>query len=331
MILSLFPLLAAVMVLACVPAAYAADCSNPSKPESTLLYNQASHVLQYCDGTNWIATGTATTPNGDTTTGLVGWWKLDEGSGTTVADASGNGNTGTLTNGATWTTGQFNSAVNLDGTNDYVSIANESNFDFERTQAFNISAWVNRTSTATEDDIVEKVVTGSSYRGYTLWLSETGAIPCSNCIYANLNNNDAGLNNSISVYTSGVSTGSWHHIVMTYNGSSQASSVKIYVDGVSQSITILRDTLSGTILNNNNLLIGDDIPGDPCCFFGGKIDDVRIYNRALSAADVAVLYVNGFCASPTGPERTIRYNADQRTLQYCNGQNWIGMAQVYTA
>ena len=50
--------------------------------------------------------------------------------------------------------------------------------------------------------------------------------------------------------------------------------------------------VSNSILNNQNILIGDDRPEDTCCFFGGKIDDVRIYNRVLSAAEVRKLYID---------------------------------------
>src|SRR5690348_6703426 len=63
---------------------------------------------------------------------LQAWWKFNEGSGTTAADFTGNGNTGTLTGGASWTTG----AVVLDGVDGYVAVANEANFDRERTDPF---------------------------------------------------------------------------------------------------------------------------------------------------------------------------------------------------
>src|SRR3989344_5954676 len=76
------------------------------------------------------------------TSGLVGYWNFDEGTGTTAQGSSGNNNTGILTNGPTWTTGKIGQALNFDGVDDYVDVANESNFDFERTDSFSISAWV---------------------------------------------------------------------------------------------------------------------------------------------------------------------------------------------
>src|SRR3989338_1965645 len=56
------------------------------------------------------------------TSGLVGYWTFDEGAGTTANDSSGNNNTGTLTNGPTWTTGKIGQALNFDGSDDYVKI-----------------------------------------------------------------------------------------------------------------------------------------------------------------------------------------------------------------
>src|SRR5207253_2828346 len=75
-------------------------------------------------------------------TGLVGWWKFNE-SGGNAADSTGHGNTGTLNGDAAYTTGQNSTnAITPDGTGDYVEVANESNFDFERTDPFSWSAWI---------------------------------------------------------------------------------------------------------------------------------------------------------------------------------------------
>ena len=82
------------------PARAAAGCSSPAGSEGTFVYNADNHVLQYCDGTNWVAAG-----ENIPISGLVGWWNFDEGSGTSAADSSGNGNTGTTDGAPTWTTG----------------------------------------------------------------------------------------------------------------------------------------------------------------------------------------------------------------------------------
>src|SRR3989344_3227356 len=101
------------------------------------------------------------------TSGLVGHWTFDEGSGTTAQDSSGNNNTGILTNGPTWTTGKIGQALNFDGVDDYVDVANESNFDFERTDPFSISLWVNYNTTATNMALVNKMQPSGNFPGYT--------------------------------------------------------------------------------------------------------------------------------------------------------------------
>src|SRR3989344_7937539 len=83
-------------------------------------------------------TGTNFKSGWDKENGLVGNWRLDENSGTSTADVSGNSNNGTLTNGPTWTTGKLNSAVNFDGTNDRIAIGS----DVIGTGADTISAWI---------------------------------------------------------------------------------------------------------------------------------------------------------------------------------------------
>jgi hypothetical protein len=72
-----------------------AACFNPPGSAGTLNYNGGSRTYEYCDGGSWVRMGGA----GNTTNGLIGWWKLTDGSGTSAADSSGNGNTGTLENG----------------------------------------------------------------------------------------------------------------------------------------------------------------------------------------------------------------------------------------
>src|SRR5260370_39508222 len=75
-----------------------AECSGPAGIEGALMYNGTYHMLQWCDGTSWQAVTAASSSSFGPTTGLVGWWKFDETSGTSAADSSSTGNTGTLTN-----------------------------------------------------------------------------------------------------------------------------------------------------------------------------------------------------------------------------------------
>ena len=80
--------------------------------------------------------------------GLVAYWKFDEGSGTTVSDSSGNGNTGTLVNGPLWTAGRVGNALFFDGIDDNVTVPDSNSLDLS--SSFTLSAWVNPASTFTD-------------------------------------------------------------------------------------------------------------------------------------------------------------------------------------
>jgi hypothetical protein len=73
--------------------------------------------------------------------GPVGWWKFDESSGTTAADSSGSGNTGSLINGPVWTSGQIGNALSFDGSNDVVNAGSSASLD--DLPALTLSAWIN--------------------------------------------------------------------------------------------------------------------------------------------------------------------------------------------
>ena len=99
--------------------------------------------------------------------GLVAYWKFDEGSGTSVADSSGNGNTGTLINGPQWTAGRLGNALFFDGIDDNVTVPDSASLDLS--SAFTLSAWVNPASTFTDF----RSILVKNYK-YYLYASSTG-------------------------------------------------------------------------------------------------------------------------------------------------------------
>ncbi len=263
-----------------VPGAGGGGCLNPAGSEGHMIYNSTSQVMQYCDGTTWISI--AGPPSTPPASGLIGYWKFDEGSTTSTADSSGNGNGGTLSNGAAWTTGKDTNGILFDNNNDSVDIANESNFDFDRTSPFTVSAWIYRQSNSSEDDIIEKY-NGGAVSGWTLWFNASSSL-----LTFDIGNSSI---NRISITTlAPISLNTWHHVAVTYSGSSAASGAKIYVDGVQQTVTIGTDALTASALNNNPVVIGSDASGSTCCVFDGKIDEVRVYNRALSGGEIRDIY-----------------------------------------
>ena len=233
------------------------------------------------------------------TNGLLGWWKFDETSGTSTADSSGNGNTGTVKPNATgvWVAGHINNAANLDGTSQYVDVANPSNFNFDTNQPFTLAAWVYRNSSAdTDDEIMAKLKQTTGY-GYSLFMvndgatnfCNTGSSCTTNCLIVNFTGNSTIC--AIAQGNTSVTPGAWHYVVATYDGSQDVSGFQIYVDGVAQSLSTIGTTMGLGSTNTQDLLIGQDIKSSSD-YFGGKIDDARVYNRVLSASEVQQLYNN---------------------------------------
>jgi hypothetical protein len=107
-----------------------------------------------------------------------------------------------------------------------------------------------------------------------------------------LNNGASGWIEAISPSNS-LPTGQWNHVVATYNGSNAATGLKIYINGAEQSVARSANNFPGSgILNNETLKIGTDT-GATSAVFGGRLDDVRVYNRLLTSGEVSSLYASG--------------------------------------
>ena len=206
--------------------------------------------------------------------GLVGYWRFDEGGGTTAGDSSGGGNTGTLTNGPTWTGGQVGStAISFDGVDDYVNIADNNLLDFG-TGDFTVGFWVKIPINASLwPGIVTKGGSASAVAhtwGFLLTSTFTNQVRFEQA-------SDAGGTFDVNI-DSGVLSNGWHHILARRSG----ATTQLYVDGLFK----VEDTSAGSDLNNTSpIRMGSN--GSPSA---STVDDVRIYNRALSAAEIQALY-----------------------------------------
>ena len=247
----------------------------------------------------------------DTTTGLVGHWTFDDGSGTTAADTSGNGNDGTLVNTPTWTTGRIGGALDFDYTSSqYVDMGLPA--ELQLTNTGSVSAWVryNDQSVSGSWTYIAGATNASTDRnGYALvvWPANRPSIAV----------DSATAHNQFSAPLT-YDDGSWHLVTGTWDG----SDVILYIDGLEVGSTA--QTLNANVIYNIN--VGRD-SANTNAYFNGTIDDVRIYNRALSAADVAALYtgMGAQCSNPSGMAGEITYNTDLNVLQYCNGGNWVAV------
>ena len=208
--------------------------------------------------------------------GLVGAWSFDgpDMSLTKAHDRSGNGNDGVLTNGPRTALGRIGQALEFDGVDDYVTTSDIAAMDDQT--AFTVSQWVYLNSTA--DD---QTFTGKNAGGVGLFTQT-------------FSGNDVafGFNASSFVYTNAnvVSTGVWQHWVGVYDNALGTNKHKIYLNGVRQAVTNNTDPDSVTSTGANTAIFEIGRNNALGRYVAGTIDDVRIYNRALSAEEVKRLY-----------------------------------------
>jgi RHS repeat-associated protein len=208
-------------------------------------------------------TGTSITSSSDRE-GLVAAYGFEESSGTSVVDKSGNGNNGTLENVTRITQGRFGRALDFDSSSDKVVVPDSNSLDL--TGAFTLEAWVrpDAIGSASAQKIIEKGSSAScAAPAYGLYASTsaTAALPRG---YA--------CGSFVEAKGSALLKGMWSHVAVTVNGSKGA---KFYVNGSEVSSGTFSSLTAATA---GQLLIG---PG-----FDGQIDEVRIYSRQLSTAEV---------------------------------------------
>src|SRR2546425_523010 len=196
--------------------------------------------------------------------GLVAAYGFAEGAGTTVADSSGNNNMGTIS-GATWTTaGRFGNALAFNGTSAVVTVPNSTSLQL--TTGMTLEAWVYPTVAPTGwRAVIDKNVD----RYYLVASSDEGKRRVIGGTWA------AGNQNTVGPSVLAVNT--WTHLAATFDG----ATVRLYVNGAqvaSQAQTTPLTTSTGTLQIGGDAYTGEN--------FAGRIDEVRIYNRALTLAEI---------------------------------------------
>jgi len=204
---------------------------------------------------------------------LVGWWMFDDGSGTVAKDSSGKGNDGTLNGGPQWVSGYSGGALKFDGTDDYVDCGNDASLDLT---AWTIAFWLN---SAQNKDWSAYVVKGlDAAENYEVLTYGDGHMHMPILF--------AGGNRTMGNTAPGtVVVGEWAHFTYTY---SSTTGRRFYKDGS----LIFSDAESGTPqLSTEVLTIGNERPMTR--FTNGTMDDVRIYNRVLTAGQVKAISTGG--------------------------------------
>ena len=196
--------------------------------------------------------------------GLVGAWAFGEGAGTTTADGSGNGNTGTITAGSWSTQGRYGNALSFNGNNSVVRVPSSASLNL--TTAMTLSAWIRPASSQPG----WRTILQRQADAYFLTAgSDSPRRPAGGGTLG------GGVHYLIGPTANPVSI--WTYLAVTYDG----STLRLYVNGTQVGSRAATGAIQTT---TNPLWIGGNQPYGE--FFRGLIDEVRVYNRALSQADI---------------------------------------------
>lgn len=199
---------------------------------------------------------------------------LAQGEGKQVIDQIDPKRKGIIHGNANWVTSPHDQGVKFDGKS-YIDLGNVC--DFERTDQFSYGGWLNMDPKGS-GALLAKMDGANSHRGYDILIAgEKIAVHIIN----------KWPTNAIKVTTKKkIKPGTWHHVFVTYDGSSKAKGVKIYVDGKLWDWTIEQDRLSDSIRTPKTLLIGSRHPGSR---LRGTVDEIAVFNRVLNQAEIETL------------------------------------------
>ena len=209
---------------------------------------------------------------------LVGCWPMEEGSGPIIVDQSGNGHNGTLYGTPSWVPG-YNGlyALQVNGTTDY-ALADDSD-GLDLTTGLTLAAWIRPGKYATQDLI--KKATNGGVNGFELSVATTKTDDSSRKVFFRINQAATGDTYRINATTVYPIDGTWMHVAATFDG----ANMRLYINGTEESIL----SAPGLVIETNTLPLGIGAQSDGTRRFQGAVDDARVYNRALSAAEILAL------------------------------------------
>lgn len=240
------------------------DATNIDTPPTV---GTTGYAVEFADGVPTVTQASAITG------GLVGWWKFEEGTGTTAADTTANANTGTLNGPPTWSNDIPNAlgstgSLEFDGSSGTITVPGfVPDTIIGDGNPVSIAYWVNPTDIAQQMHVGTSSDTGNRF--YSEQFARAGAI------YAHWG---FGNSQNSTTSTAELTAGEWNHVVITYDGTNATS----YLNGTQMDTQAI-----GTAKNfsNGGLTIG--VFAASSLYFDGNIDDVRIYNRVLSPEEIA--------------------------------------------
>jgi hypothetical protein len=221
--------------------------------------------------------------------GLVSWWKAE---GDSLDSIGPNG--GTAYNGVSFSAGMSGQAFNLNGAGAHVRLPDSPSLDFSN--AITIEGWIYPTNVTAYHDIFSKwdMVGGIDQRSYATGLLPDGTLGFTLCPHGT-------TVTSLLQSTNTIPTNAWTHFAGTYDG----SSMKVYINGVMQNqVAYNLGIFQGTDAVGIGATVGGGAPGQAISSFAGKIDEISVYNRALTDTEVQSLFAagsDGKCSVPVAP------------------------------
>jgi len=239
---------------------------------------------------------------------ILGVWLLDEGTGNTTADSSGNGNDGTIVGAPAWVAGQSGSALQFNGSSSYVTCGNAEALNVG---VFSVSFWYNFPATQYWNHMISRGEHHGGNPGAVNW----GVMMYDaqqTILYETYNNT---VKPSLSVNTT---AGQWHHVVATHDG----ATMQLYHDGQLAGAT----STAGILLDKNlPFIIGaQSRASGPSDFFNGSIDEVGYFSAVLTPDDVRAIMNDGLAAVVgVGNPRARRPDPKDGALV---AQTWLSMS-----
>lgn len=249
-----------------------------------VLFSGTGRLLLTGTGASFALTASGTLQNLTIDKGLIGYWRFDDGlgsSGTTIRDSSRTRLTSTLYSNPTWTGSTFQStptnnfynphALDFDGTDDRVVIADHAALDVKK---ISVCAWTWADVNAGANVISRQAGSTIAAGEWKMGIGVAGSY---------MFRTRVGASTVTATSATSFSVGAWHHLCGVYDG----ARVRLFVDGVQTASNILTGDL---VANATVPLISAQQKSAPEAFWNGRLDEIRIYGYGLSASEVSTLY-----------------------------------------
>ncbi len=279
----------------------AVDDADEDGPKLVTVSGQADGFANVSD------TVTVLDDEGVSSDSLVAHWTFDEGTGRTAGDSSpyGQDNYGLLIPDATWATGVFDGAVQLDGLGGYVSVSDSADLNLNTHAKRTIGLWFNADDVAVSTQKQVLYEEGGTTRGLSIYLHDGS-------LYVGGWNKSESNWGGTFLSTGQITSGQWHHVALVLDAGATVENdvFAAYLDGQefsrgagSQLWSRSDDIGIGRVAGATVFHTGDS--GSNGDGFAGKIDEARVYNRALTSEEIAMLADSG-----VDPELALTITAD---------------------